>query len=133
MAAISLVANIVLSVILMQWLRHGGLALATSLASMVNLALLLKTLRGRLGSLGWEDVRRSIFKTVVCSAAMGLAVWGVALAAIPTGRGSSTHLLLGLMITIGAGLISYGAFSHWIRIPEFELVLSLLGKRGEKK
>jgi hypothetical protein len=38
---------------------------------------------------------------------------------------------LGLLITICAGLISYGAFSYLARIPEFELVLSLLGKRNE--
>ena len=100
---------------------------------MVNLALLLKALRSRLGSLGWQDVRRSIFKTAVCSAAMGLAVWGVALVAVPAGGGSTTRLLLGLMITIGAGLVSYGAFSYLARIPEFEMVLSLLGKRAGKK
>jgi len=113
----------------MQGLQHGGLALATSLASMVNLVLLLKALRGRLGSLGWQDVRRSIGKTVGCSAAMGLAVWGVALVAIPAGRGGTTRLLVGLTITIGAGLISYGAFSYLARIPEFEMVLSLLGSK----
>jgi len=129
MAAVSVVVNIVLSVILMQGLQHGGLALATSLASMVNLALLLKALRGRLGSLGWEDVRRSIFKTAVCSGAMGLMVWGVARVAIPAGNSTTTRLLSGLLITIGAGMISYGALSYWARIPEFETVVSLLKKR----
>ena len=132
MAAVSLVANVVLSVILMQWLRHGGLALATSLASMINLVLLLKALRGRLGGLGWADVRRSLLKTVLCSAAMGLAVWGVAQVAIPPGRISTMRLSLGVMISIGAGLISYGFFSYLIRIPEFEMVLSLLKRRAGK-
>jgi len=130
MAAVSVVANIVLSVILMQGLQHGGLALATSLASMVNLALLLKALRNRLGRLGWEAVRRSIFKTAVCSAAMGLAVWGVAFLAVPSGRDSAARLLLGLVVSIGAGLVSYGAFSYLARIPEFEMVLSLLRSVG---
>lgn len=133
MAAISLVVNGVLSVILMQWLRHGGLALATSLATMVNLALLLKALRSRLGRLGWEGVRRSLAKTTVCSAAMGLAVWGTALVAIPAGGSSAMRLLLGLMLTIGTGLISYGALSYWARIPEFEMVLALLRKKGRRQ
>ncbi|MEW6671061.1 MAG: murein biosynthesis integral membrane protein MurJ [Thermodesulfobacteriota bacterium] len=133
MAAISLAANVALSVILMQWLRHGGLALATSLAAMVNLVLLLKVLRARLGSLGWEVARDSILKTVVCSAAMGVAVWGVALAAIPGGNISALRLLSGLVVTIGAGLVSYGVFSYLARVPELEMVLSLLGKRFAKK
>ncbi|MBW1834980.1 MAG: polysaccharide biosynthesis C-terminal domain-containing protein, partial [Deltaproteobacteria bacterium] len=36
MAAISVVANIIFSIILMQYLGYRGLALATSLASMLN-------------------------------------------------------------------------------------------------
>lgn len=50
-AAISVAANIVLAVILMQQWSYVGLALATSLASFVNFGLLFRRLTGTYGSL----------------------------------------------------------------------------------
>jgi len=44
-AVVSVCANIMLGVILMGPMGHGGLALSTSLASMLNLGLLVRALR----------------------------------------------------------------------------------------
>jgi len=71
MAAISILVNIVLGVILMWPLRHGGLALATSLASMVNLYLLVRALKKKVGLIHWHAILLSVRKTVICSAVMG--------------------------------------------------------------
>lgn len=135
MAAVSLVVNVVLSVILMRWLLHGGLALATSLASMVNLVLLLFALHRKLGGLGWGDVKRSLARTVWCSVAMGFVVWATTTVVLPAAGHSTLHLLLGLLTAIAVGFISYAVLSYIARIPEFEMVLTLIKKRAgrEKK
>jgi putative peptidoglycan lipid II flippase len=44
--------NIILNLILVRWLAHGGLALATSLAALVSCLLLVYLLRRRLGHIG---------------------------------------------------------------------------------
>jgi len=131
-AVAALLLNIVGSVVLMQWLRHGGIALATSLASMLNLTLLLIALRRRLGRLGWEDMKGSLAKTAFCSAAMGLAVWTAARYVIPAGNIRGLHLLLGLTASIGTGILGYAAFSYLVKSPELGMVLSMLGKRADK-
>ncbi|MBW2515693.1 MAG: murein biosynthesis integral membrane protein MurJ, partial [Deltaproteobacteria bacterium] len=59
MASVSILANIGLGIILMKPLAHAGLALATSLASVLNLALLVLALRKKLGSLGWRGIAQS--------------------------------------------------------------------------
>ena len=82
-AVISVCANIVLGVIFMWPLGHGGLALATSLASMLNLGLLVRALREKLGVLEWKSITESVCKTLLCSAVMGVVVWALAFIIIP--------------------------------------------------
>jgi len=125
MAVISVAANIFLGVILMQWLAHGGLALATSLASMLNFGLLMGVLRRRLGGLNWEDVGLSIAKTVFSSAVMGAAVWLAALWIIPAAGGRLMHLLFALIGCIFAGMLCYGAVSVMVKSAEIQAVWSI--------
>lgn len=51
-------------------LRHGGLALSTSLAATVNLVLLAVLLRRRAGGFAWRAWLVSTFRTAIASAAM---------------------------------------------------------------
>jgi putative peptidoglycan lipid II flippase len=69
--------NVVLNLVLVRHLAHGGLALATSIAAMVNCFLLAYYLRSRLGHLdGWR-ILRSAAKVAVSSAIMGITVVAV--------------------------------------------------------
>ncbi len=54
-AVLAVAVNILLSVILMGPLAHGGLALATSLAAMLNLGLLTVRLRKKIGRAEWPQ------------------------------------------------------------------------------
>lgn len=74
MASISIIANILLSLLLMGPLSHGGLALATSLASMLNFCLLVWVLRRRLGELNGKTIIESVAKSVICALVMGGAL-----------------------------------------------------------
>ena len=76
-ALVSISANLVLGWLLMKPMQHAGLALALTLSSALNLLLLLAALRSRLGDLGGREIAASACKTVLCSAIMGVAVWGV--------------------------------------------------------
>jgi len=129
MAVISVIAKIVFSVILMQWLAHGGLALSTSLASMLNFGLLIQALRKKLGFVGWRSITASVSKTTICSLVMGAMVWALALFIIPSKGATLTGLFFGLMGCILAGLVFYGAFSYFLKSPELRKVLALLFNR----
>jgi putative peptidoglycan lipid II flippase len=124
MAAISIIANIVFSILLMRPLTHGGLALAVSLASIVNLMLLAKALSTKLGRLNWRSILSSTCRTLACSGFAGGVVWGVALAIIPSGNPSLSALSAGVAVCITAGLVTYITVSFFIRSPELIGVIS---------
>jgi putative peptidoglycan lipid II flippase len=74
-AIVSIVCNLVLSLLLMKSMNHAGLALAVSLSAMINLILLLTILRFRLGRLGMKNIVYSLAKIVTSSTFMGVAVY----------------------------------------------------------
>ena len=55
-ATISVVINIILSIILVRIIGIGGLALASSISAMVTTALLLVSLRKKIGKLGFSYI-----------------------------------------------------------------------------
>lgn len=130
-AVISIIANVLLSILLMGPLRHGGLALATSLASMLNLGLLVRGLKPKIGGLEWKNILEPACKSIVCSVMMAIGVRLTASLIIPEGNKSLTLLFSGLVISIAAGFILYGVFSYIMKSRELEEIVSFA--RGEKK
>ena len=133
MAAISILANIVLGLILMGPLAHGGLALATSLSSILNLALLVNALRSKLGALGWRSIARSFCKTLVSSLAMGGVVWSAGLIILPDNNPGLAQLLAGVAGCVAVGIGAYGAFSYVLKSSELQTVLHEIRKSIGRK
>ena len=78
-ATVALLPNLISAILLMGPLGYGGLALATSIASIVNFTLLLSLLKRRVGGIDLGDLLASVGRTVVASAVMGLSVYGLSL------------------------------------------------------
>ncbi|NIQ02710.1 MAG: oligosaccharide flippase family protein, partial [Nitrospinaceae bacterium] len=70
----AMLINVVLAVILMGPLQHGGIALATSLASIYNAGALVHLMR-KLGRMGGRKILSSITQLGIASAFMGLSVY----------------------------------------------------------
>ena len=62
--------NIVLNFILMQFLQHRGLALATSITAMVNFIILLKLIHKQMPYIDFSGIFLNVLKTVVISVIM---------------------------------------------------------------
>jgi putative peptidoglycan lipid II flippase len=105
--AVSVVANLVAAVTLMEPLGHGGLALASSVGGFVNLGLLVMAARRRFGRLGGRALLASLGRTAAASAV--LALWcGGALLVWPADVARSVEALwLG-------GAIAGGAVVFWL-------------------
>ncbi len=71
----AMLLNIVLNLILMGPLKHGGLALATSLSSLFNALLLIYFLKKRLGKIGGRKILTSTLKLAFSATVMGLAIY----------------------------------------------------------
>ena len=117
-AIFSLLMNIGLSILLMGPMRHGGLALATSLASVTNLILLLRALKKRLGRIGTRDILGSLVRSTASAAVMGGAIGVVALWGVPKYAGCTWHLVVWLSGSVVAGSLLYGACAFVFRSRE---------------
>jgi putative peptidoglycan lipid II flippase len=132
-AIVAIAANIALGVILMGPMKHNGLALALSLASMLHLALLCKALRKKMGALGWRRIVRSAACSCLCTAVMGVAVWCLARWLIP-GEGTGTlKLLMDLVICITAGVAVFIVAATAVKAPELYSLKQLLMQRTQSR
>lgn len=120
MASIAIIANILLSLLLMGPLSHGGLALATSLASMINFLLLVWALRRRLGGVNGQKIIESIGKSVICALIMGGILWFLlGLFPLPP-KASLVRLTGGVISGVAVGMVVYLLAAYTLRCPELK-------------
>ena len=105
-------------------MRHAGIALATSLASFVQVMILIVLLRKRLGPIGLRRILASLAKAAIASGLMAAAAWGVASFFDWEGPGATVKKLAALALAIGLGLAVYVGAAVLLKSEE---VLAILG------
>ncbi len=128
-AFISFAANVVFCVTLVGPLGHGGLALATSLSSAINMAVLFVILRRKFGPFGGRLILSTALKSTAASVVMGALIYVVM---FRTGLGSGSQaakaaLLVACMLI---GAVSYVAAARAMRVPEVSFLKGILKKGG---
>jgi putative peptidoglycan lipid II flippase len=132
-AVLSVLANLAFSVVLMGPMHHGGLALATSLASAVNLVLLSRALRKRLGRIGARDILESVLRSTASAIVMGGAIAAVGLWAAPRCGKSPWYLLTWVSGSMVAGAILYGGCACLFKCRELFAVADFVRATVRKK
>lgn len=112
------------------WFGVEGLALAFTLASMINTALFWIFLRLRLGSLDEENILRAVYKMSVAALLMGLAIQGLKYVVAPI---VNMETFLGIF-TQGAiaglgGLVVYVLTGLLLRSHEMFVFIETIKKR----
>ncbi|RMG93132.1 MAG: murein biosynthesis integral membrane protein MurJ [Zetaproteobacteria bacterium] len=121
-AAISVAVNIMLAVLLMQFFSYVGLALATSLASFVNVALLYFRLQKRYGSLMDAGNLRRIGFAVLASIVMLIVLYLLQLI-WPFPATNKAAQILWLTTAMALGLLTF--FSCALGLGERHRILDL--------
>lgn len=122
--------NIVLNLILVRFMQHNGLALATSLSAVVMTMLLFANLRKRLGGIGGRKLVGAFLKCGAASLIMGFVVYwlnGFAARHLPLSSGVTSILVLGFMI--GFGALLYFALVYLFRVEEVGWLADMARKR----
>lgn len=128
-AIISMVVNIALGIVLMKPLGHCGIALATTLASILNFVLLTLAMHLRLGAMGWSRMLVSISKSLFCAILMGLLIWRMQTVGWSASFRDSAMLRMGyLAVTIVAGVGFFLLSAGILNMPEVKTILSILKK-----
>ena len=123
-AALGMLLNIILNVILSRYFGIGGLALATSIAATFTTILLIISLRKKIGSFGMKQISISFLKILFASFFMGL------LAKLSfnylTSSLSQNYSLLG---AIGIGSASYFVIIYFMKIEYVDVILGDVKKK----
>ncbi len=131
-AIVALVTNISCSAAFVFWtpLAHGGLALAASLASMVNIVLLTVLLRKKIGRIDASRIARSLLKIIPSSVAMGLIGWWVSLNPLWQRGGHSLYKAGLLGGGIAASTLFYLGAMWLLRSEELAFLWGIVRKKA---
>jgi putative peptidoglycan lipid II flippase len=126
---LAMLANIGLNLILMVPLRHGGLALAASLASALNLILLLWVLRKRIGRIDGRRILISASKVVLASTAIALPSLWLSHLPIWETSGDLMQKIVLLGGGIGVGLLGFILFHSVLKTEEQRFLFDLFKEK----
>lgn len=105
-AAGVMVANILFNLLLLQPLRNGGPAAATSLAGLLNFAVLFWIFRRRHGGVDTRSILHSVAKVSAASAVMGVACWAMLVLPGIQNTFSGERTPLAWQVTVLAGMLA---------------------------
>lgn len=100
--AIAMGLNIVLNIILVRYMKHAGLALATSISAIICIVLLFRSLKKKIGYFGQDKILKVFIKSMISSLIMGavvLVTYGMISPIVNTGS------LIGQVISLGASVL----------------------------
>lgn len=110
-------------------LKHTGLALASSLSSMVNFGFLLIILNKRVGRIEIKEILILCLKIAIASLLMGLLAWEISKRGDWTGSETSIEKILLLVICLVASSAVYLIVSKLLNIEEVEHLIGLLRRK----
>ncbi|MBI5788620.1 MAG: murein biosynthesis integral membrane protein MurJ [Candidatus Schekmanbacteria bacterium] len=124
--------NVILNWILMRYLLHAGLALATSISSILNIIVLTAILRKRLGKIGGKKIFNSLLRTSLASVLMGAACW-ISLHYANLSAWRSKPMQMGfLCLVIIAATTFYIYLTHLFACEEFQYFSKLIRDRAKR-
>jgi putative peptidoglycan lipid II flippase len=129
----ALVSNIILNLILMQFLREAGLALATSISGIMQFFILVYFYNKKVSAFPFQEVGQSFLRILLASLVMGAAtLFSYSL----LGRFFAGEELLAQLIqifgSIGISIITYVLFCFVFHVSEMKEAVEYIRKRKVK-
>ena len=132
-ALTAMVANIILSLLLMGPLLHTGLALATALSAILNLSLLILIINRRLQGMEWAVILRSLRSTLIAAIPVGLIGWMISQLEIWLYPGNEAVKAVWLFGGITAAALSYFITHRILKSEEQDFLWDMLLRRLSRK
>jgi putative peptidoglycan lipid II flippase len=129
-ALVCVFVKIALSVVLVHLLDFGGLALSTSLASVLNFVILAKALAMKFGIIKWKEAVISFFYSITCTTIMALGVIIAARLIIPPQDAGLVLRLGGLFGCIFFGIVIYIVISMLLKCKELRTIFQTVKPGG---
>ncbi|EQK42050.1 MULTISPECIES: murein biosynthesis integral membrane protein MurJ [Paraclostridium] len=132
---IAMVLNIVLNLAFVKYTNMGlgGLAFATSISSLVTIALLSVSLRRKIGAFGGKKIISVLIKSIIAALLMALVTkftYNVIDAFLSAGFIQDA---IKLAISVGLGAIVYAVSIIVLRVDEVKLIFKMINKKVKRK
>lgn len=127
-AAISMILNVILNLILSRYLGIGGLALATSISAIFVSSLLILNLRKKVGPFGMRSVINAFIKICIAASTMGV----ISKLSFEFFK-NVLNINIALMIAIFIGALIYFILIYIFRIEDIINFVSLIQNKIKKK
>ncbi len=128
MTLISLAINTLCCFILIKPLQHGGLALSTSISSIIQVFILVFYFRKKYIKFSWKDFFGPQIKTAIAAGVMGLVLWGFKDYFHWNATGDTLSNIAILTLFIAGSIFVYIGVSFVLKVQEFSYFLRLLKK-----
>jgi putative peptidoglycan lipid II flippase len=128
-ALVSVVVNVILNLILMRYLAHAGLALATAIAAWVNVVLLWWILRRRGDLIADGRLVERLARAIAAALVMALLLWWLKGQLAAQFAGGEGRRVLALLLLVTAGLTVYGGAAVLLRAVRWDEIKALLAGR----
>ena len=132
-AFVAFLLNFAFSLMLMGPLKHGGLALATTLSACCNMALLLWFLRRKIGPFGGRKIAVSAVKSLLAAIPMAVVVQYICRMTDWSIMGNSFPKVMVLGGAIAAGIAVYAVFVRLLRSDEALEAVALITSKLKRK
>lgn len=130
-SVVAMIANIILNLILMRYLQLGGLALATALASILNVGLLLRFLTKKIGNVFSPGLALSLARSLGAALAMGVVTyWCRGWVLDWAGPLGGVAKIYNVGVPLIFGLVSYVFFSVLLGSQELKLAWTSARRRS---
>lgn len=131
--ALAMGMNIILNIILIRFLGHAGLALATSISALICIVLLFRSLKKKIGYFGEDKILKTMIKSLIAAIVMGVVTGGVYnLFAKALGVGFIKEAI-SLFASVGIGALVYGVMVIVLKVEEVNIVIDMVKKKLNKK
>lgn len=119
---IAICSNIILNIVLSKYMGISGIALATSISSIICSFLLLNSLRKKVGSFDYQTLLITHLKILLSSSMMGFISY-ISFNLLTNNFG----LIISLSISIFLGILTYTLLLYLLKLQELnEIVISIL-------
>lgn len=122
--------NIILAVVLMNFISYSGLALAVSIGTIVNLIFLLMNAGKKVYNINWFFIFKRVCLIILGSAIMGVLVYYLDLYLGYNLPGGFLFLLIRVLSGVSFGALCYFVFSWLFRLPEITTIKSVLRRNS---
>lgn len=125
--------NILLSLWLIGPMQHRGLALGTSIASVLTAGIFLYLLRRKIGPFGFGKIANVAMKTILSAAVMGVGVYFSYEGLLSILGSGKLNLIIALFTSVILGVLIYVIMMYILGVEELKNMLLTVRKKVVKK